>query len=512
MNAVEYCLLQGLAAAGPDHPAIACAEETVSYGALAARVAQFAAGLREIGVQPNDRVAMQMLDTPDLVALHQAAMAAGAVAVAVSSRTSADELKQILAVVQPAVMVVDAEFAADAERALVGLAPAAKLLRRDRELAIWKEATAGQLAPVARAPTDPAFWVMTSGTTGAPKAVEHCHGNVGICAQYYEQVLGASKADRLFATSRFHFAYAIGNNFASLRLGSTNILLERWATADSVAATAERFNPTILLSVPAVYHRLIEADLPRMPAFRSLRHLVSAGERLPPQLCNAWQAATGQPILDGLGASELVYMVIGNRPGCYRPGSSGHAMPSVELRIVDETGRVVAEADKPGRLEVRMPSVCIGYRSANADLGGPPERPIDSFRPDGWFATGDEYVRDAEGFYHHRGRTGDMLRVTGMWISPSEIEDALAGIPSIAESAAVLGESRVGLGEVVLFIVPATPAVASAALIDARDRLGKVLPPHKRPRRFEIVADLPRTATGKVQRHKLRKLAQQTAL
>jgi benzoate-CoA ligase len=512
MNAVEYCLLHGLAVAGPGQPAIACAEETLSYGALVARVAQFAEGLRACGVQPNDRVAIQMLDTPDLIALHQAAMAAGAIAVAVSSRASVDELKQILAIVRPAVMAIDTEFATGAELALAGTAPAAKLLQRDRELAAWKKQTASQLMPAARTPTDPAFWVMTSGTTGAPKAVEHCHGNVGICTQYYEQVLGASKADRLFATSRFHFAYAVGNNFASLRLGATNILLERWATAESVAATMERFKPTILLSVPAVYHRLIEADLPRMPAFRSLRHLVSAGERLPPQLCNAWQAANGQPILDGLGASELVYMVIGNRPGRYRPGSSGHAMPSVELRIIDEAGRDIAAADKPGRLEVRMPSVCIGYRSANGDLGAPPERPIDSFRPDGWFATGDEYVRDTDGFYHHRGRTGDMLRVSGMWISPSEIEDALAGIPSIAESAAVLGESRVGLGEVVLFIVPATPADASAALMDARDHLGKALPPHKRPRRFEIVADLPRTATGKVQRHKLRKLAQQTAL
>ena len=151
-----------------------------------------------------------------------------------------------------------------------------------------------------------------------------------------------------------------------------------------------------------------------------------------------------------------------------------------------------------------MPSVCAGYRAAGNRLEEPPQRPQDRFRPDGWFATGDEYLRDADGFYHHRGRTGDMLRVSGIWISPAEIEDALAGITSIAETAAVLGESDIGLAEIVLYVVPAAGADGSAAIAAARERLSQSLPAYKRPRRFEAVADLPRTATGKVQRHKLR--------
>jgi acyl-coenzyme A synthetase/AMP-(fatty) acid ligase len=179
-------------------------------------------------------------------------------------------------------------------------------------------------------------------------------------------------------------------------------------------------------------------------------------------------------------------------------------MPGVELRIVDEGGAVVAEADKSGRLEVRMPSVCVGYRSAVRRSEELPERPPDRFRPDGWFSTGDEYQRDADGFYHHRGRSGDMLRVSGIWISPPEIEDALAGVDSIAESAAVLGESEIGLAEIVLYVVPANGADGAAAVSAARARLSQVLPRYKQPRRFEIVDDLPRTATGKVQRHKLR--------
>ena len=225
---------------------------------------------------------------------------------------------------------------------------------------------------------------------------------------------------------------------------------------------------------------------------------------MPPQIWQDWQAASGHPILDGLGCSELVYMVIGNTPDFQRPGSSGQAMPSVALRLIDEDGSLIAEPGKSGRLEVMMPSVCAGYRSADSVLTEPPQRPPERFQPDGWFATGDEYMRDADGFYHHRGRTGDILRVSGMWISPSEIEDVLAGIPSIVETAAVLGVGDIGLAEVVLYIVPAAGADHAAVIADARKRLSEVLPGYKRPRRFEVVDSLPRTATGKVQRHKLR--------
>jgi acyl-coenzyme A synthetase/AMP-(fatty) acid ligase len=503
MNAVEYCLLHGLKVAGPDHPALLSAGETLSYGALAARVGQFAAGLREAGVVPNDRVGMLMLDTPDIIAMHLGAMAAGAIAVALSSRASPEELTQILAIVRPAVLVIDAEFVETAKVAIAAASPQTRLMYRDGELAAWKSKPKAPLVPTPRKPSDPAFWVMTSGTTGVPKAVEHHHRNVGISARYYAEVLGCTTQDRLFATSRFHFAYAIGNSFAALRMGCGNVLLERWATERTVAETMERFKPTVLLSVPAVYHRLLEAGLPQTPSFRGLRYFVSAGERLPPQIWNAWEQASGHPILDGLGCSELVYMVIGNTPRERKPGSSGSAMPGVELRIVGEDGAMIDKPDTAGRLEVRMSSVCEGYRSVG-DTARPPERPVERFTSDGWFATGDEYVRDADGFYHHRGRTGDILRVSGLWVSPSEIEDALAGIPSILESAAVLGENEIGLAEIVLYVVPAPGADSTAALKAARERLSQVLPRYKQPRRFEAISDLPRTATGKVQRHRLR--------
>ena len=422
-------------------------------------------------MRPGDRVGMLMLDTPDIVALHLAAMAAGAIAVAMSSRAGDDELAQMLAIVRP-------RGGRDRRRVRrgCGFAPSRrprrqpKLLRRERELAAWKAKPAAALMPVPRAPDDPAFWVMTSGTTGQPKAVEHCHGNVGICAAYYEQVLGCTHIDRLFATSRFHFAYAIGNMFAALRMGASNVLLERWATAPSVAETVERFKPTVLLSVPAVYHRLLEAGLAPTAPFRALRHFVSAGERLPPQIWNAWEAGGGHPILDGLGCSECVYMVIGNTPQARRPGSSGQAMPSVELRIVDDGGAVVAEADTSGRLEVRMPSVCAGYRVGRQ----PPERAAAA-------AAG---TVSARRLVRHRRRVSARRRRllsssrpqrrhaagVGHLDFAAEIEDALGRHRSIAETAAVLGESEIGLAEIVLYVVPARGRGRRAAASRGRAR------------------------------------------
>jgi benzoate-CoA ligase len=504
MNAVEYCLLHGLKTSGPAHPALVSAAETLSYGALAARVAKFAAALRESGVKAGDRVAMVMLDTPDIVAMHQAAMATGAIAAALSNRASVEELALILSIVRPHTLAADEEFIETVAKAASVASPETKLITRQKELRGWKDRPETDIKITPRAPNDPAFWVMTSGTTGTPKAVEHRHGNVGISGDYYAQILDTTKADRLFATSRFHFAYAIGNQFAALRLGATNILLENWATAGGVAEAVARHKPTILLSVPALYHKMIDAGLPGTPQFRALRHYVSAGERLPPKIWNDWEAAGGFPILDGLGCSELVYMVIGNTPTIRRPGSSGVAMPGVELRIVDENDAIISAPGQTGRLEVRMSSVCVGYRAADSKRDEPPQRPAERFKPEGWFATGDEYIRDAEGFYHHRGRSGDMLRVSGIWVSPSEIEDLLAGTPGITETAAVLGENAIGLAEIALFVVLAPGADGGQAVSAARARLAGVLPHYKMPRRFEIVADLPRTATGKVQRHKLR--------
>jgi benzoate-CoA ligase len=500
MNAAEYVLAGGLAAAGRDKPAIVGGDGSVSYGELAVRVSRFAAALRASGLNPGDRVAILMRDHSDLVALYLAIIAAGGIAITVSTRASSDDLRHILAIVRPFAVVAESDFV---EALAAGMPPGARLLLRERHLQSWAQRPETEFVPCARKPDDPAYWVMTSGTTGQPKAVEHRHDNVRACTDYLVHGLAATAADRLFPTSRLNFAYALGAMFGALRLGATLILHERWPTPPSIAATVELHWPSVVLSVPTLFHKLCESGFAPTSAFRAVRCYVSAGERLPPRIGTEWEKATGRPIVDAMSCSELVHKIFTNTLAARRVGSSGRPVRGVEVRLIDQDGSEITQPGRSGRLEVRAPFLCAGYRLADAPPHAPAQRPAERFRGE-WFATGDEYLRDEDGFYHHCGRSDDMLKVAGLWVSPSEIEDALAGIPTIAEAAAVSSESAAGLSEIALYVVATSSADGEVAVAAARERLAHRLPAFKLPRHYALAAELPRTATGKIQRHKLR--------
>jgi acyl-coenzyme A synthetase/AMP-(fatty) acid ligase len=500
MNAAKYVLAGGLAAVGPDKPAVVNGGESVSYGDLAVRVSRFAAALRDAGMKPGDRVAMLMLDHADLVSLYLAVIAAGGVSITVSTRATSDDLRHILAIVRPFAVITESEFA---PAVTAGMAPNAKLFLRQRHLGSWAQRSETELVLCVCRPDDPAFWVMTSGTTGMPKAVEHRHDNVCACTNYLVRGLAVTCADRLFPTSRLNFAYALGAMFGALRLGATLILHERWPTPPSIAATVELNRPSIVFSVPTLFHKLCESGFPTKFAFRAARCYVSAGERLPPRIGVEWEKATGRPIIDAMSCSELVHKVFANTLSARRAGSSGRPVPGVQVRLIDQDGSEITQAGRSGQLEVRAPFLCAGYRLADAPPHAPAYRPTERFRGE-WFATGDEYQRDEDGFYHHCGRSDDMLKIAGLWVSPSEIEDALAGIPTIAEAAAVLRESASGLSEIVLYVVATSNADGEAAVAAAREQLMHKLPAFKLPRRYALAAELPRTVSGKIQRHKLR--------
>jgi acyl-coenzyme A synthetase/AMP-(fatty) acid ligase len=507
MNAAEYVLAGGLAIVGPDKPAIVSGGGSVSYGELAVRVSRFAAALCDAGMNPGDRVAMLMLDHADLVALYLATIAAGGVAITVSTRATSDDLRHTFAIVRPFAIVTEIGFAPAVAAAA---APDAKLFLRERDLQSWLQRPETEVVPCARKPDDPAYWVMTSGTTGQPKAVEHRHDNVCACTDYLVHGLAATAADRFLPTSRLNFAYALGAMFGSLRLGATLILHEHWPTPPSIAATVDLHRPSIMLSVPTLFHKLSESGFALKSAFRAVRCYVSAGERLPPRIGVEWEGLTGRPIVDAMSCSELVHKVFTNTLSARRAGSSGRPVQGVEVRLIDRDGLEVTQPGRSGRLEVRAPFLCAGYRLADAPPHAPAHRPAERFRGE-WFATGDEYLRDEDGFYHHCGRSDDMLKVAGLWVSPSEIEDALAGIPTIAEAAAVASENAAGLSEIVLYVVVTSSADGDAAIAAARDQLARKLPASKLPRQYALAAELPRTATGKVQRHKLRSELQHKA-
>jgi acyl-coenzyme A synthetase/AMP-(fatty) acid ligase len=501
MNAAQILLQESLAPARAQRIALTCASETLTYAELAARVARFAAGLRAAGVKPGDRIILMMLDTPDLVALYLAVMAVGAVSVAVSTRATPEELRYIVSIAKPFAVVAPNEFAVAVEQAIAEANPATRLFLQERELQSWKRGPQAGLEFCPRDPAEPAFWIMTSGTTGLPKAVEHRHDHVLTSADYFVHAFAANAQDRVLVSSRLHFAYALGALFATLRLGASTILLEHWPTPAVIAEAIERHSPTLVLSVPALYHKLLD-DRPHTQVFAAVRHYVSAGERLNPKIASAWEQATGRAILDGLGCSETVQKIFMNAHDARRAGSSGRPVPGVQVRLIAEDGTPILAAGQIGRLEVRMPSLFAGYRSSeNAE--GPALRPAEQFR-DGWFATGDEYRMDLDGYYYHCGRSDDMLKIIGMWVSPFEIEDTVTGLPGIQDAAAVSSENAAGLPEIVLYLV-AEPGISDANIIErARDHLARVLPPFKRPRQFVVVSELPRTATGKIQRYKLR--------
>jgi acyl-coenzyme A synthetase/AMP-(fatty) acid ligase len=344
-----------------------------------------------------------------------------------------------------------------------------------------------------------AFWLYTSGTTGGPKAVVHVHRNLLACRHYGIDVLQATERDRVFATSKLFFAYALGNALLiPLYVGARVYLDPAWPEPATVLSVVRAFEPTLFFSVPTFYARLLRADLPP-DAFRSVRACVSAGERLPPELYFAWRKRFGVEILDGLGATETIFMVLSSRPGRSRAGSVGQPVPGTEVRLLDSGDRPAADGD-PGVLQVRTPSVSSGYWnrldvSRRAFTGE-------------WFRTGDLFTRDADGFYYHDGREDERFKVAGLWVVPTEVEAALRAHPDVVEAGVVGAVVDGGLTKVVAFVVPRGDARPEAVSTALAAHLAAMLPSHQRPHQIHVVEDLPRTVTGKLQRYVLRDRAE----
>lgn len=341
---------------------------------------------------------------------------------------------------------------------------------------------------------DMAFWLYTSGTTGAPKAAVHLHRDCLAGGGYADGVLGVSPDDRIFSTSALFFAYALGNALLiPLAKRARTLLQPAWADPAMVANVLASFAPTLFFSVPTFYARLLRAELPS-DSFRSVRLAVSAGERLPAEIAVAWRERFGVEILDGIGATETIFMVLSNRAGSSRPGSSGTPVPGTDARLLDADGNEVADGIE-GVLHVRTPSASPFYWRRGAESRR-------AFTGE-WFRTGDVYVRDGDGFYHHRGREDDLFKVAGMWVSPADVEGALVAHPAVSDAGVVGVPAPGGLVKPVAFVVPR--AGAGIALVDElRELAERKLAPHQRPREIVLVDELPRTATGKLQRFVLR--------
>jgi benzoate-CoA ligase len=505
VNAVEHFLGSAALARHGARAAILCAERSVSYAELAADVARAANALRGLGVVPGDRVLLLLRDTPEFAAAWLGIVHAGAVAISLNTRLSEAEYRHIradsgarLAIVEEGFVAARPDLAAEhaARAGGCGLAIAgAPALGAPS----WRDAlarAAPQGASHAARAEDPAFWLYSSGTTGMPKGIIHAHRSLLAAGQGQRTVIGLAEGERSFTTSKLFFAYALEHGLLGpLAIGATTILEPGWPDAETVLARVAQHAPATFFSVPTFYRKLLELGTGRLAPFRRVRRCVAAGERLPAPLLEQWRQATGGEILSLYGMSETFCACMVTPPGTSNGARTGQLLAGVKARLRTTTGAEPAPG-APAELWLHHPALALGYANR-------PEQTATQFR-DGWFRTGDLFLRDADGFFLHQGRSDDLVKIAGQWVQPGELEAAVAGDPAIAEAACVQVTDSEGFERLALFVAgrgdTARAVEAASRACEAR------LPGFKRPRWIRGVAELPRTATGKIQRFKLREL------
>jgi benzoate-CoA ligase family protein len=487
-NAASFLIDQPPAEGLASRAAVVTPGKSWTYGDLRALTDRAAHGLRRLGIEPEQRVGLLMPDGVEFAAAFFAALKLGAVAVPLNTRAAPRDLGVILNDCRAKVVVADRTLAA-------ALGPVEAPRAVDFE-SLTGGISAGPVEPEPVGQDAMAFWIYTSGTTGVPKAAVHCHRTLLAGHHYGADVVGIGPDDRVFATSKLFFAYALGNALVlPLAARASGFLHPAWAEAPVVLDVLRSYRPTLYFSVPTVYARLLRADLPA-DAFRSVRLCISAGERLPAEVYHAWKERFGVEILDGIGATETVFIFVSNHAGRCRAGSTGTPVDGTEIKLLDAAGQPVADGEQ-GVLWAKTPSTAAGYWKR-----------LDHTRRifvGDWFRTGDVYVRDTDGFLTHCGREDDFFKVAGQWVAPGEVEAALMKHPGVLEAGVVGAAEASGLIKPFVFIVPRDATVEAAALqLELMRHAERLLPSHQRPREIRIVAELPRTATGKLQRFKLK--------
>ncbi len=504
-NAAAYFVDRHVAEGRGDRIAIECGDARVTYADVARNVNRVGSALRQLGVRAEERVLLLLHDTPEFVYAFFGAIKIGAVPVPLNTLWKPADYEYVVRDARPGAVIV-------------GRALADRLDAR-QSVTYVETLLAGGAREVEAEPTHrdaPAFWLYSSGSTGAPKGCVHLQHDMAICARLFGQgVLGIRETDRTFSVAKLFFAYGLGNAlYFPFSVGATTILWPGAPAPEHVYGVIERHRPTLFYSVPTGYAMMLAhqrsapgdaraGDGPALGSrdfdLSSVRLAVSAGEALPAALYERFTQRFGVDIIDGIGSTEALHMFISNRPGAIRPGSSGQIVPGYDARILDEQRRPVATGEV-GNLWISGDSVCAGYWNQH-------EKTKD--RIEGrWMRTGDKYSQDADGYFWYAGRSDDMLKVGGLWVSPVEVENALVAHPAVLECGVVGHEDRDTLIKPLAFVVlrdgaTASPEVAKELQQFVRERLAE----YKRPRWVEFVSELPKTATGKIQRFRLRESA-----
>jgi benzoate-CoA ligase len=494
---------RNLEAGRADKTAFLTADGALTYGELASLTAAVGSYLVDLDVQREQRVLMILDDSPAFPATFLGAMRIGAVPVPVNPMDRVDNYVYYLDDSYAKLLVVEASLLPSLEPELesrLGL----HVLVVDGEPgphasfhAVARD-HAGDLGP----PTDThredmAFWLYSSGSTGRPKGVVHAHRDIGVTVdQYALGVLRIDELDVCYSTTKLFHAYGLGNSLSfPLSVGATTGLVKGRSIPERIFEAVGSYRPTLFFSVPALYAAMVNAAGAADVDFSSVRACVSAAEARPAATLARWQALTSVPILDGIGSTEMLHIYCSNTLDDLAPGTSGRPVPGYELRVVDEHGLDVAPGE-PGDLMVRGDSCAAFYWHQR-------DKTRYSMRGD-WFHTGDRYIVDGDGHYVYLGRSDDMIKVGGLWVSPTDVEGCLVRHPAVSE-AAVIGVHVEDLSRIKAFVICATPPEDPDALADELRQWCKGnLRRYEYPHVIEFVQDLPRTPTGKVQRYKLR--------
>ena len=478
-----------------------------SYGELAERVNRWANALTGLGLQMDQRVLLCLLDTVDFPTAFLGSIKAGIVPVAANTLLTTNDYEYMLKDSRARALVVS-EALLPAFTPLLGRFPALKHVIVSGKSAaghlsmaelLAKSSSAFEAAPTTA--DDVCFWLYSSGSTGLPKGTVHVHSSMILTAELYARaVLGIQESDVVFSAAKLFFAYGLGNALSfPMSVGATAVVMAERPAPPAVFARLRKHQPSIFYGVPTLYAAMLaNPELPRRDELR-LRRCVSAGEALPEDIGRRWSERFGVDILDGIGSTEMLHIFLSNRPGDVRYGTSGKPVPGYDVRIVDEASAPVAPGQQ-GELLVSGPTSAGYYwnnreRSRNTFLGA-------------WTRSGDKYTLNEQGYYVYGGRTDDMLKVSGMYVSPIEVESALITHQAVLEAAVVGKEDEQKLVKPLAYVVLKPGAAGSAALAEElKQHIKARLAPYKYPRWIEFVNDLPKTATGKIQRFKLRELA-----
>ena len=497
LNLATDLLDRHLEAGRGARPALRYRGRTLTYADVAAEANRVGNALRTLGVDLEQRVAIALPDSPEFVAVFLGAIKIGAVALPLNTLLSPSEYAYQLADSGAKVLIADtAVYAriAEVRRELHRLRHV--IVVGDGDGALSYEgvvrAASAELSPADTTKDDMCFWQYSSGTTGAPKAAVHLHHDLYLTARLYgEHVLGLTAHDRTFSMSKLFFSYGLSNSLAlPFTAGACAVLVPERADPPLAFATIASERPTILFGVPTAYAAMLAAADAGDADLASVRVCISAGEALPAPIFARWRERFGLEILDGIGSTEVGYIFISNTPGAARAGTSGRVLPGYEAKIVDVD-------DGVGDLWVKGDSTMAQYWRQHE----PTKRALQGE----WIVTGDRYSVDADGFFTYAGRSDDMLRVGAQWVSPIEVEGVLLDHPGVLECAVVGRADEDGLTRPVAFVVPKGASAGTRELAESLDALARDrLAAHKRPRWIEFRAGLPKTATGKIQRFRLR--------